>query len=187
MEPPKKPEQAPFFLPTLPGVEHRFAIEEKKEEKTDKKTRLDKSMAESKSILQAKLARIEKKDDCEHDYTFYAQILISSFVAGDDVFDYIKGLSPAAIDIELRSLVTLNHLRLFVHALKRRLQSHRDFEAVQALQNVFLRLHGDTLLENKELLSELEELLKIQEKESERVLELLASSLGILGFVREAI
>lgn len=26
-EPPKAPEQAPFFLPTLPGVEHRFAVD----------------------------------------------------------------------------------------------------------------------------------------------------------------
>jgi U3 small nucleolar RNA-associated protein 21 len=64
-EPPKKPEQAPFFLPTLPGVEHRFAIEENKEKKTEKKTRLDKTMAKSKSILQTRLANL-KKGSCEH-------------------------------------------------------------------------------------------------------------------------
>ena len=96
-------------------------------------------------------------------------------------------MSPAAIDIELRSLITLDHLRQFIHALKRRLQSHRDFEAVQTLQNVFFQLHGDILLDNGELLLELEELLEIQEKESERILELLASSLGTLGFVRDTI
>lgn len=96
-------------------------------------------------------------------------------------------MSPAAIDIELRSLVTLDHLRQFMHALQRRLQSHRDFEAVQTLQNVFLRMHGDILLDHEELLSELEELLEIQEKESERIIELLASSLGTLGFVRDTI
>lgn len=103
------------------------------------------------------------------------------------MFDYIKSLTPAAIDIELRSLVTPDHLQQFIRALKRRLQSHRDFEAVQALQNVFLRTRGDILLDNKEMLSELEELLKVQERESERVLELLASSLGTLGFVRDTI
>ncbi|KIJ69248.1 hypothetical protein HYDPIDRAFT_81033 [Hydnomerulius pinastri MD-312] len=167
-EPPKKPEQAPFFLPTLPGVEHRFAIEEKKDEKAEKKTRLDKAMAKSKSIFQKKLAELEKKGRSD-----------------DDLFDYVKSLSPAAIDIELRSLVTLDHLRQFLHALKRRLQSHKDFEAVQTLQNVFLRMHGDVIIENEELQSELEELLTIQKKESERVLELLASSLGTLGFVRD--
>lgn len=108
-------------------------------------------------------------------------------VADDELFDYIKSLSPAATDIELRSLVTLDHLRQFIHALKRRLQSHKDFEAVQTLQNVFLQMHGDILLDNEELLSELEKLLEIQEKESERIVELLASSLGTLGFVRDTI
>ncbi|KAF9227632.1 Utp21-domain-containing protein [Gyrodon lividus] len=169
-EPPKKPEQAPFFLPTLPGVEHRFAIEEKKDGKTEKKTHLDKVMAKSESVFQKKLAEFEKKKKSE-----------------DDLFDYIKGLSPAAIDIELRSLVTLDHLRQFLHALRRRLQSHQDFEAIQTLQSVFLRIHGDVLIENEELQEELQELLGIQKKESERVLELLASSLGTLGFVRDTI
>ena len=46
-------------------MEHRFAIEEKKVEKIEKKTRLDKSMAKSKSILQTKLEKGEK-GDCEH-------------------------------------------------------------------------------------------------------------------------
>lgn len=65
MEPPKKPEQVPFFLPTLPGIEHRFAIEEKKEDKVEKKTRLDKTMSKSKSILQTKLTKLER-GGCEH-------------------------------------------------------------------------------------------------------------------------
>lgn len=107
------------------------------------------------------------------------------FAADDDLFDYIKSLSPAAIDIELRSLVTLSHHRQFLHALKRRLLSHKDFEAVQTLENVFLRLHGDVLIENAELRSELEELLELQKKESDRILALLSSSLGTLAFVRD--
>jgi hypothetical protein len=64
-EPPKKPEHAPFFLPTLPGVEHRFAIEEKKQEKQDKETRrLDKNAATSPSILHKLLAELEKNGGC---------------------------------------------------------------------------------------------------------------------------
>ncbi|KAI6028634.1 Utp21 specific WD40 associated putative domain-containing protein [Pisolithus orientalis] len=166
-EPPKKPEQAPFFLPTLPGVEHRFAIDQKQSDTNEKKTRLDKAMAKSKSVFQKKLAGLEKKGQ------------------QNDLFDYIKSLSPAAIDVELRSLVTLHHHRQFLCALKQRLLSHRDFEAVQTLQNVFLRLHGDVLVENAELQSELEDLLELQKKESTRILELLSSSLGTLAFVRE--
>jgi len=94
-------------------------------------------------------------------------------------------LSPAALDLELRSLVTLANLSLFMNALRRRLLSHRDFEAVQAMQNVFIKMHGDVLIANPEMRQDLERLSAVQEKESERVLELIASSLGTLGFVRD--
>ncbi|KAG6332366.1 hypothetical protein ID866_6722 [Astraeus odoratus] len=160
-EPPKKPEQAPFFLPTLPGTDHRFAIEQKQPEAADRKTRLSKATAKSGSIFQKKLVKMGKTGKSE-----------------EELFDYIKTLSPAAIDLELRSLVTLDHHRQFLHALQRRLLSRRDFEAVQTLQNVFLRLHGDVLMENAELRPELEELLELQKKESDRVLGMLSSSLG---------
>jgi U3 small nucleolar RNA-associated protein 21 len=99
----------------------------------------------------------------------------------------VKTLSPAAIDLELRSLVTLESLQIFLNALKRRLLSHRDFEAVQAFQNVFLRMHGDVIVANRELQNGLEELLGVQRKESQKVLELIASSLGTLGFVRDTL
>ncbi|KAG0705974.1 Utp21 specific WD40 associated putative domain-containing protein [Suillus ampliporus] len=168
-EPPKKPEHAPFFLPTLPGVEHRFAVEEKKQEKQDTHTRrLDTHAANSRSTFQKLLAELEKNGSSD-----------------DTLFDYIKSLSPAAIDVELRSLVSFNSLQQFLRAIKRRLQSHLDFEAVQTLQNVVLRMHADAIIESEGLRAELEELLKVQKKESGRVLDLLASSLGTLGFVRD--
>ena len=105
--------------------------------------------------------------------------------ADEEFFNYAKALSPAAMDLELRSLVSLESLRMFIGALTRRLRSHRDFEAVQTFMNVFLRMHGDVLASNEELQSELETLAEAQRKESERLLELLASSLGTLGFVRD--
>jgi U3 small nucleolar RNA-associated protein 21 len=74
-----------------------------------------------------------------------------------------------------------------VVAITQRLLSHRDFEAVQTFQNVFLRMHAEVIVENPELRAELETLMQIQQKESERVLELIASSLGTLGFVRETL
>lgn len=81
--------------------------------------------------------------------------------------------------------MSLDNLLQFLRAIKRRLQSHRDFEAVQTLQNVILRMHADLIIENEELRVELEELLEVQKTESGRVLDLLASSLGTLGFVRD--
>jgi U3 small nucleolar RNA-associated protein 21 len=102
-------------------------------------------------------------------------------------FNFAKTLSPAAIDLELRSLVSLDSLHFFMEALVERLLSHRDFEAVQTFQNVFLRMHADVIMDNPELQDDLAKLMDVQRKESERVLELIASSLGTLGFVRETL
>jgi len=168
-EPPKAPEQAPFFLPTLPGVESRFVVEPKDDgKKTINSTRrLNKAAAELDSIFYQKLVA----DDAEGDY--------------ENLFSYAKTLSPAAIDLELRSLVGLEGLRLFLNALTRRLISHRDFEAVQTFQNVFLRMHADVIVENVELREDLVKLREVEQQESTRVLELIASSLGTLAFVRD--
>lgn len=89
------------------------------------------------------------------------------------------------MDVELRSLVSLDAMQLFISALTTRLRSHRDFEAVQTFMNVFLRMHGDVLASNQELRDALETLAEAQRKESDKLLELLASSLGTLGFVRD--
>lgn len=84
-------------------------------------------------------------------------------------------------------MITLDHIRLFLQALTRRLLSRRDFEAVQTFENVFLRMHADIIVANPELQDELERLMDVQRRESERVLELIASSLGTLGFVRDTL
>ncbi|KAF8912114.1 Utp21-domain-containing protein [Gymnopilus junonius] len=170
-EPPKAPEKAPFFLPTLPGVDTRFAPQSKEPAKETKKDtrRLQKAVNGAESVFYQKLAA--EAQDGEY----------------ENFFNYMKMLSPAALDLELRSLVTLNSLSLFINALTQRLHSHRDFEAVQAIQNVFLRMHGDVLIAKPEMQAELEQLNLVQQKESRRILELIASSLGTLGFVRDTL
>lgn len=103
----------------------------------------------------------------------------------DDFFNFVKTLSPAATDLEIRSLVTLKELGLFLNALTRRLRSRRDFEAVQTYQSVLLRIHGEVLVGNPELREQMERLLEAQKSESERILGLITSSLGTLEFVRD--
>jgi U3 small nucleolar RNA-associated protein 21 len=48
-------------------------------------------------------------------------------------------------------------------------------------------MHADVLVANAELQNDLEGLMDVQQQESERVLELIASSLGTLGFVRDTL
>jgi len=105
----------------------------------------------------------------------------------EDFFNYVKALSPAALDLEIRSLLTLESLALFLHALTQRLHSRKDFEAVEAMLKVFLGMHSEVLIANSELMNVLEEVEKVHRKESQRVLELVTSSLGTLGFVRDTL
>ncbi len=56
-EPPKQPEKAPFFLPTLPGVEPRFSVDAKKSEEAKKSTkRLQRAAGSTDSTFYTKLA-----------------------------------------------------------------------------------------------------------------------------------
>ena len=91
------------------------------------------------------------------------------------------------MDLEIRSLVTIENLQSFMVALIQRLRSRKDFEGVQTYQNLFLRIHGEVLVANPELLEIMERLLSVQKTESERVLDLVTSSLGTLDFVREVL
>lgn len=104
----------------------------------------------------------------------------------EDFFLYARELSPAALDVELRGLTRLPVLERFVRALAARLRAKRDFEAVQAMMGVVLRVHGDVLVENAELEQCLVALRDAQRKETTRVLEMTAQALGTLAFVQAA-
>jgi U3 small nucleolar RNA-associated protein 21 len=120
--------------------------------------------------------------------TEFVRRLASENIDGDfdTFFTYLKALSPSALDLSLRQLLSLNHLELFILALTQRLRSHRDFEAVQALLAVFLRIHGEVLVQNIELQRPLETLRAEQVREGGRLGQLCGYSQGVLSFVRNA-
>ncbi len=65
-EPPKPLEKAPFFLPTLPGVETRFAPAEKQTQETKNPTRrLDKAAANAESVFHKRLMEGDRNGECE--------------------------------------------------------------------------------------------------------------------------
>ncbi|QRW15106.1 U3 small nucleolar RNA-associated protein 21 [Ceratobasidium sp. AG-Ba] len=168
IEPPKAPEKAPFFLPSVAGVEHKFdtGAELVKKQSDKESHRKQNAAVQIETELQRHL-RTESKDE------FY-----------DAFFAQAQSMSPAALDLEIRSLTSLEDLSLFIHALTQRLRSHRDFEAVQAYLAVFLRLHGDLLTENVELMEKVEVLVVVHKQETARITELVDAGLGKLGFVR---
>ena len=63
-EPPKAPEKVPFFLPTLPGVESRFIVKEKQNEKAPTR-RSDKAVANAENVFVQKLSQEPEDSNCE--------------------------------------------------------------------------------------------------------------------------
>ncbi|KAJ3294723.1 hypothetical protein HK104_003329 [Borealophlyctis nickersoniae] len=132
MEPPKAPEQAPFFLATLPGVEPKFVATPKTDTEDGNQSRV---LRLSDLNPETEFVRLLRAGHELNDY--------SSFMT------YAQSLSPAAIDFEIRSLSLENNLanlRYFVAALQEQLETRKGFELVQAYLNVFLKIHGDVIV-----------------------------------------
>ena len=104
--------------------------------------------------------------------------------------EHLKALSPSSADLELRSLSVgdgdeaSNELLHFIRALTGRLQARRDYELTQVWMTVFLRLHFDTVMGSKELLSELAQWKSFQERECVRLDDLVGYCSGVVGFLR---
>lgn len=174
-EAPKAPEKAPFFLPSASGdkAQNRDAPPNAKEED------------ESKS-------RITKLDWSRSQATFSAK-LRDGAVSGnyDDFIEHMKSLSPSAADLELRSLSIgdaseseENELLHFIRAMTARLVARRDYELTQAWMTVFLKLHFDVTMESEVLLRELKRWKSHQEKEKDRLDNLVGYCGGVVGFIR---
>jgi U3 small nucleolar RNA-associated protein 21 len=164
-EPPKPIEQAPFFLPTLPGVETRFALTEQDTQKQKKPTkRLDKASSNAGSVFHTLLSEADPEGDCKSYLNLSGKVRYSFVFSDEGFFSHAKMLQPAALDLELRSLNSIQILKTFMRALRRRLATHRDFEGVEAMMNVFLHIHADVLIANEELSEGLEELEEVQKR-----------------------
>ncbi|WAR23311.1 WDR36-like protein [Mya arenaria] len=159
-QPPKAPKAAPFFLPTVAGLEPKFALPENQ---TSGKT--------------SKVA---------------AGSLMPLCTLDTPVLDYIKSLSPSAVDVEIRSLDpdmggSLDVLRAFIQFAKATLETNRNFEIIQAYLGLFLKVHGDELSSQKDLVPDLEALAGIQATSWSSVQDSLNQTLCLVNYLRTAV
>jgi U3 small nucleolar RNA-associated protein 21 len=188
IEPPKAPEKAPFFLPSL------LANGSKPSQQSDTDIAQIVPSAEKSRITT--LARTTE--------TQFTSLLRSSSNRSPLDFtafiSHMKSLSPSAADLEIRSL-RLAEMPAFVDALTSRLGEKRDYELVNAWMAVFLRLHGEVVVgaasgkdagdgmddadENGRLLvNRLVEWRREQESEGKRLGELVGFTSAVVNWVR---
>ncbi|KAK5128529.1 hypothetical protein LTR85_003199 [Meristemomyces frigidus] len=178
IEPAKKPEKAPFFLPSLrdqqgaqaaPGRDMISAAELEKE-----RTRVLKLSREGgRSTFSTLLAAAGDSANSVGDYAHF--------------LDHLKSLSPAAADIEIRSLsAESDEMVIYVQALTWLLRERRDFELAQAWMGVFLRTHGDLAFNVPELGEAVAEWRQAMGEEKLRVQRLAGYCGGVVGWLRAA-
>jgi len=170
-EPPKAPEKAPFFLPSLENAKASIATIDGRSQATA-----------------ADYSRLRKMDRNGAQSEF-SDLLRSGGENGDyePVISYLKTLSPAAADIEIRSLNPIQphtELGIFVSALTSRLRQKRDYELIQAWMAVFLRIHGEVVMQDESLVEALKEWRAEQEVEAKRLNSLVGYCAGVVGFLR---
>ncbi|KAK3710869.1 rRNA-processing protein utp21 [Vermiconidia calcicola] len=175
VEPPKKPEKAPFFLPSLQDRQAANTAVES----------INTDVAE----LEKERSRVLKLTKEGGQSTFTSLLHAASSTTDDfsPFLIHLKSLSPAAADIEIRSLrPSSSEMLTFVHAITWLLHERRDFELGQAWMAVFWRIHGDVIVGDEGLRVAVQEWRDAMEGEKRRVMGLVGYCSGVVGYLRAA-
>ena len=174
IEPPKKPEKAPFFLPS---VEDR--------QKKSNSTPTDVTNAAELEAERSRIVRLYRQGNQSE----FTSLLHASTESNDFLpfLEHLQTLNPAAADIEIRSMRSEgDEMQTFVNALTWLMHQRRDFELGQAWMAVFLRIHGDVVLSDERLRQAVDEWSLALEQEQKRVQRLASYCSGLVGYLRAA-
>ncbi|KAG5440145.1 hypothetical protein PCANB_001714 [Pneumocystis canis] len=176
-EPPKVPENPPFFIPLLKNVSKDImsSISSTNEysETNESTSRIIKIKNQS---IESQFTTLLRKGALKKEYT--------------KCIDHLKTLNPSSIDFEIRSLSTdlsFSEIIWFLEALTQKLKKRIDFEFIQVCMAIFLNVHGDIFIENPNN-NALQQSLINWEKEHKiinvRLKELTNYCSGVLSFIR---
>ncbi|XP_043269880.1 WD repeat-containing protein 36 [Venturia canescens] len=170
-EAPKAPESAPFFLPTIPALNIQFDISQEK--------------------FQDSSNKILVHPDFQN-LTQFGTLLRESMENEDfsKAFKKLKSLGPSAIDFEIQSLsLDETYFQLlalqFMKMIKNTMESKKDFELCQAYLSIFLKIHGSSIAENKQLWKYLPELQQEQSKSWITLREKLFYNLSVVQHLKK--
>ncbi|KAL8922540.1 MAG: hypothetical protein Q9172_003521 [Xanthocarpia lactea] len=182
-EPPKAPEKAPFFLPSLTnGTPEAKAL-------TNGTSHSSKEFDSVSRVSRPLISSATKSEFTALLGTFATQ---QQDRDPEPLLNHLSTLAPSAADSAIRTLANLDEMTAFVQALTVRLGQKRDYELVQTWMSVFLRCHGGVIVgqddEHEGGLDTLRQALKDwrqeQGRESKRLEELVGYCSGVAGWLR---
>lgn len=169
-EPPKAPEAAPFFLPTIPALDVQFDLSQVRTESENSKLLVHPDFQNLTTF-----GNLLQKSSSENNFT--------------EVIERLKSLGPSSIDFEIQSLTldlkyTEQLMMQFMIMIKHMMESKKDFELAQAYLSVFLKVHGSLIAENKRLLKYLTELQEVQSTSWSTLREKLFYNLSVVQHLK---
>ena len=198
-EPPKAPEKAPFFLPSLTDANQPSMPKTNGVSAPKPLTKNDENKQPS-SLSRISRPPLGSTGRSEFTTLLHAFNSSTDITQQDHYHDpdpsnllaHLSTLAPSAADAEIRSLANLTEMMAFVQALTVRLRQKRDYELVQTWMSVFLRCHGGEIAreEGGEEKADLREGLRAwraeQGREGKRLADLVGYCSGVLGWLRSA-
>ncbi|KAM7362233.1 WD repeat-containing protein 36 [Cochliomyia hominivorax] len=170
--PPKVPKQAPFFLPTVAGLEMKFDVSTNKS---------DDDELESKHLKATSFSNL----------TNFGKLLEATASSNeyDKCVQHLKQLGPSMIDFEIKSLHpigggTVKAMVEFLNTLEYMFSTKQNFELAQSYLSVFLRSHGLNLVEIPEVIAALEKLSEVQENSWKQLEDKLMYGMGVVTALR---
>lgn len=167
--PPKKPKQAPFFLPTVAGLDLKFDVPSGTDD------------VNSKLLI----------PDNFHNLTIFGKKLEATIESGNyqDCVDYLTNLGPSMIDFEVKSMHpdgggSIAIMLQFMKMVEFMLNSNLNFELAQTFLGIFLKCHGRTVGETFVLKEQLADLQEAQSKGWSTLEDKLLYGLGVVASLR---
>lgn len=184
IEPPKQPEKAPFFLPSS------LSANKPPSEPPE-------SMAAITPAEKSRISRVQANQSTTSDTLFTS--LLRAFASSTThpnndpdpdpdptpLITHLSTLPPSASDLSIRTLSPLE-LAPFVRALTSQLHRRKDYELVNTWMSVFLRLHGESVVEAEVqgLREEVRRWTGAVRMEEERLGEMVGYCRGVAEFLR---
>ncbi|RXG70689.1 WD repeat-containing protein 36 [Armadillidium vulgare] len=164
----KVPKSAPFFIPTVPGLDFKF------QEKT-LDTKEGSSRVRNVPIFSSLTPFGEMLNEKKY----------------EEAMKMLMNMGPSAIDVEIRELdpftsgsdkLLLNFLRMIKYCISNK----KYFEVAEGYLSLYLKIHSDYVLENEEIQELCQKLLNCERESWHSIKNSLNKSLSLISYFRNS-
>ncbi|SSD59581.1 probable U3 small nucleolar RNA-associated protein 21 [Saccharomycodes ludwigii] len=188
VEPPKKPEKAPFFLQlTGSAVGDDASNREGVAADTTAQEQLVSQNSSTHTINEANLGTFKPTGRIGFESKFTNLLRTNAETSNYTEFlGYLLSLSPSSVDLEIRSLNCFepyDELIWFIEALTFCLKTNKDYDLAEAFMAMLLKVHGDVIHTHREIKPALVEWNNTHNGKQENLDDLVKFCSSILNFV----